>query len=112
MGSVDELRSQYRALVIEWDEAFERPAKANRLFDKIHAFFQQLRGSDVGREAIIGLLDDPIAAVRLSAATHALAWDPDRAQRVLEEVEKEPSLHGFTAKWTLRSYRAGKLDLD
>jgi hypothetical protein len=50
--------------------------------------------------------------VRLAAATHSLGWQPEQAVGVLEEIEQESNLHAVTAKWTLRSYRNGKLDLD
>jgi hypothetical protein len=51
-------------------------------------------------------------AVRLFAATHSLAWRPESASETLEAIEREGGLHAVTAKWTLRSYRTGKLDLD
>jgi len=111
-GSVDALRAEYRALVVEWDGASDAPKAANRLFDALHALYKQLRTSEEGRSAITGLLDDPVPAVRLAAATHSLAWRPERAETVLEELERVDSLHAVTAKWTLRSWRAGKLDLD
>jgi hypothetical protein len=53
-----------------------------------------------------------VVAVRLSAATDALYWAPEVAAPVLEELEQEPSLHAVSAKWTLRSYRAGTLNLN
>lgn len=110
--TVSAFREQYRASVVEWDEARDDPKMANRLFDALHALYKQLRDSEAGREAITSLLDDPITAVRLSAASHSLAWEPARATAVLEEIEQEGSLHAVTAKWTLRSFRSGKLNLD
>jgi hypothetical protein len=71
-----------------------------------------MRQSQEGREAITGLLSDPVVAVRLAAATDTLYWAPEAAEPVLEELEQEPSLHAVSAKWTLRSYRAGTLNLD
>jgi hypothetical protein len=106
------LRTQYRALVIEWHEARDEPKRANKIFEAHHRLYKQLRESNEGREAIIGLLDDETTAVRVMAATHSLAWVPDRAQLVLEEIERENSLYGTDAKYTLRSYRAGNLNLD
>jgi hypothetical protein len=50
--------------------------------------------------------------VRLLAATHSLRLEPERAQLALEEIEQEGSLYAVDAKWTLRSYRSGKLNLD
>jgi hypothetical protein len=106
------MRTQYRNLAVEWDEARDDPPTANRLFDDLHRLYKDMRASEEGREAIAGLLDDPITAVRLAAATHSLGWEPERAVDVLEEIQKEGGLHAVTAKWTLRSYRNAKLDLD
>lgn len=106
------MRDQYRELAVEWDEARDNPQEANRLFDALHALYKKLRDSADGQRAIASLLDDPITAVRLAAATHSLAWQPVEAERVLQEIEQEGSLHAVTAKWTLRSYRSGKLNLD
>ena len=107
------LRAEYRDLVIEWDAAKANAAEANRIFDRLHQCYKRLRHSDAGRSAIAGLLDDPVTAVRLSAATHSLAWQPVEAQSVLEEIERQPSgLYAVDAKWTLRSFRQGKLNLD
>ena len=111
-NTVDALRAQYRELVIKWDEARDQPKTANRLFDSLHAFYKQIRESETGREAIIGLLGDPITAIQLSAATHSLAWEPARATAILEEIEQGDSLFAVDAKWTLCSFRNGKLNLD
>ena len=104
--------SEYRRLAVAWDEARDVPADANRLFDQLHGFYKSIRDADAGRAAIQSLLDDPVTAVRLSAATHALPFAPVQATEVLEAIEREDSLHSVTAKWTLRSFRAGSLDVD
>lgn len=106
------MRDQYRALVVAWEEERDHPQKANQLFDALHALYAQLRDSEAGRQAITSLISDPLTAVRLFAATHSLAWEPARAEDVLDEIASEGSLHAVTAKWTLRSYRAGTLNLD
>ncbi len=106
------MRSQYREMAVAWDEARDNPKEANRIFDALHALYKTLRATAAGRTAITSLLEDPITAVRLAAATHSLGWQPTRAEQVLEEIEQEGSLHAVTAKWTLRSYRSGKLNLD
>lgn len=106
------LRAKYRVLVVEWDEARNSPKEANRLFDALHLLYKELRESEEGRRAITGLLEDPLVAVQLSAASHSLAFQPERAAVVLEALEQGGSLHAVTAKWTLRSYRSGKLNLD
>ena len=106
------LRAEYRALAVEWGEARDTPDQANRIFKAHHAVYKRIRDSAAGREAIIELLDDPVTAVRVLAATHSLAWEPDRAARALREIEQESSPYSVDAKWTLRSYRNGKLNLD
>jgi hypothetical protein len=113
-GAVASLRAGYRALAIEWDAAQGSTQQANRAFSALHICYKRLRDSPAGRQATIGLLDDPATAVRLLAATHCLAWEPARAQQVLEGIEQDPAagLYAVDAKWTLRTYRQGKLDLD
>lgn len=106
------MRSQYRDMAVAWDQAGDDPKEANRIFDALQSLYKTLRATAEGRSAIGSLLDDPITAVRLAAATHSLAWQPARAERVLEDIEQEGNLHAVTAKWTLRSYRSGKLNLD
>ena len=115
-GPADErvaaMRSQYREMVVAWAEASDDPKKANRIFKKLHVLYKSMRASAEGQSAIGALVDDPITAVRMTAAAHSLAWQPARSEQVLEEIEQENNLYAIDAKWTLRSYRSGKLDLD
>lgn len=67
------LRAEYRSLAVKRGEARDSPEEANRIFRAHHAFYTTIRGSATGREAITGLLDDPVTAVRVLAATHSLA---------------------------------------
>jgi hypothetical protein len=106
------IRAEYRALAVEWAAARDSPDQANRIFKAHHALYKRIRDSAAGREAITGLLDDPVTAVRVLAATHSLAWEPDQAAQALQEIEQESSPYAADAKWTLRSYRNGKLNLD
>jgi alpha-ketoglutarate-dependent taurine dioxygenase len=113
-ATVASLSTEYRTLVTAWDAARGNPQEANQVFAALHICYKRLRDSHAGREAITGLLNDPVIAVRLSAAAHCLSWEPDLAQKVLEDIEREPTagLYAVDAKWTLRSYRQGKLNLD
>jgi Domain of unknown function (DUF2019) len=111
-GTVTAMRTQYRTMAIDWDAARDDAQKANRLFKAHHALYKEIRDSPAGRQAISGLLDDPVTVVRLLAATHSLQWQPQRAQVVLEEIERESNLYAVDAKWTLRSFHNGKLNLD
>lgn len=109
---VTELVGKYRLLAEEWTEKQGDAKRANRLFDQHHEVAKRLRGAEGGRLGIQGLLAHPQDGVRLLAATDALAWAPDAAVPVLEELEAGPGLHAVSAKYTLKSYRDGKLDLD
>ncbi|AWB95813.1 hypothetical protein DCE93_09180 [Agromyces badenianii] len=109
---VEELVAQYRDLLVQRSMESARPSVANKLFDRNHAIHKILRESDEGRRAISGLMDDDVDAVRLTAAVHTLQWDPVAAEHVLEDIEAGPGIVGFNAKWALRRYRAGKLNLD
>jgi hypothetical protein len=111
-STAEELRAQYRDLVLAWAAAGADPKKANKVFTKHHAFYKKVRETAEGREAILGLLDDPQTAVRLMAAAHSLRWEPERAEAALEAIEREMSLHGVTAKYTLQEHRRGRLNLD
>jgi hypothetical protein len=86
--------------------------RANPLFDRLHAIFKQLRTEQAGRDGIAALMDDPTLGVRLMAAAHSLAWAPEKAARVLEAIEAGPGLHAVTAKYTLKSFREGSLNMD
>jgi hypothetical protein len=91
------MRDQYRELAVEWDKARDNPPEAHRLFDALLALYKELRDSAAGRQAIASLLDDPITAVGLAAATHGLAWQPAKAEQVLGEIEREGSINSVTA---------------
>jgi len=106
------LVGRYRMLAEEWDEQQSDAERANRLFDRHHEVAKRLRGIESGRRGIQALLTNPRTGVRLLAATDCLAWDPDAAVPVLEEIEAGPGLHAVTAKYTLKSYRGGELDLN
>jgi hypothetical protein len=109
---VTELVEKYRLLAEEWDEKQDDAKRANRVFDKHHEVAKRLRGIEGGRIGIQALLTHPVVGVRMMAATDTLLWAPDAAIPVLEQIESGPGLHAVTAKYTLKSYREGKLNLD
>lgn len=106
------MSARYRQLALDSAAAQSDPDRANRIFREEHAVYKRLRETLPGRAAISQLLDDEAVAVRLAAATHSLAWDRKRAERILEEIERGTGPFAMDAKWTLRSYRNGTLDLD
>lgn len=109
---VEELRAQYRRMVIDWAEARDDPPLANRLFKKHHSFYKGIRNSSDGQTAVVQLLGDPEDSVRLMAATHSLGWAREEAVRTLEELEQLSNLYAVDAKYTLKAFRDGTLNLD
>jgi hypothetical protein len=96
-----------------WDSLVGSDAKrANRVFDRLHALAKELRQAPAGRAGLLALMSHEIQGVRLLAATECLAWSPDVAVPTLEAIEGSAGLHAISAKYTLKSYRAGTLDLD
>lgn len=110
--NVSLLAEEYRDTVVQWHSAFSDPPVANKLFRRAHALAKAIRQSPEGRAAIETLLDDPVTAVRLSAAADSLAWQSPRGEAALEAIERADGEYAFDAKWTLRSYRSGNLNLD
>jgi len=107
-----EIRDRYRTEALAWAAAKDDPKKANRLFKRHHAFYKQIRELPEGRAALGSLLDDEDPSVRLLAATHLLPLQSDQAQRVLAELETGNGLYALDAKYTLSTFKAGKLNLD
>lgn len=107
-----DLATRYRQLALDWESARDNPDEANRIFREHHALYKQMRETEPGRSAISRLLADDSAAVRLLAATHSLTWDQQHAEEVLEQLEEGNGPLSIDAKWTLRSFRNGKLDLN
>jgi hypothetical protein len=106
--SPSELLERYRATIVGRQGL--PPRKANRLFDENRGYARILRQTPEGRQAIEGFLGDDEVAVRLTAAAQTLAWDPARAEAVLEEIAAGDSNKAFEAEMTLREFRAGRLD--
>lgn len=106
------LVAEYRALTVSRVAARNQPDLANRLFDERHSIAKVLRATEVGRRAIEALLTDPLDSVRLGAAADSLWWNSLDGIATLEDLATRRTLDGVTAKYTLREYRAGTLNLD
>jgi hypothetical protein len=83
------LAEQYKDTVVQWHSAFSDPSAANKLFRRAHALAKAIRQSPEGRAAIEALLDDPVTAVRLSAAGDSLARQSPRGEAVLERSSRQ-----------------------
>lgn len=110
--SIAEFLAVYLRTAELWDALQGDAESANKAFDENHQAYKVLRQSPAGRAAITRLMTHPNIGVRLLAATHSLANAPDEAIGVLESIEAEGGLHAVSAKYTLRSYRLGTLELD
>ncbi len=111
-GQINDWIDGYTATATRWAELREDSKAANRVFEENHGLYKLLRGSEEGRSAIAHLMGHPSVGVQLLAATHSLGWKPERATAILREIESRDELYAVDAKWTLRSYDAGTLDLD
>lgn len=108
-----ELLAAYLETALRWDGLLDSNAKAaNRAFDEYHRLYTLLRGTAEGRQGITELMAHSNVGVRLLAATDSLFWSPEEAVSALESIEAGPGLHAVSAKYTLRSFRAGTLNLD
>lgn len=109
----DALLSEFAEGAATWDSLVGADAKqANRIFDRLHALAKELRQTPAGRAGLMDLTGHVIEGIRLLAATECLAWSPEVAVPTLEAIEASVGLHAVSAKYTLKSYRAGTLDLD
>jgi hypothetical protein len=118
---IPDVLADYREALVRWGEESERlvvrarARRANKLFDRSHAQFKILRGSQEGRDGITALMNDSNPYVASTAAAHSLLWAPELAAAALETLEASettPWQVQITAKYTLKEWRAGKLNLD
>jgi hypothetical protein len=113
-AQVAAIRERYRGLLLAWRGARSNARRANAIFDDHQAFYKTVRDTPESRQALRGLLDDPVATVRGVAATDLLPFGEDRAlaRAVLEALRDSWSEYSFDAKWTLIAYDEGSLDFD
>ena len=88
------------------------PKKANKGATQLHACYKTLRESEEGREALVGLMEDPEPSVRCWAAAQCLQWKPDVARRVLQALRDLQGPFSFDAEMTIEEYDKGRLTFD
>ena len=90
-----------------------KPRKANAQFDiMVRLSCELLRRGGSAHPKILSMLENVNPHVRSWAAFLALEIDPPRGERVLEEISRNYPRNlnlGFTADFTLREWRTGKL---
>jgi hypothetical protein len=113
MPTIDDMLRQFREAAITYAEfACRDPKKANAASAVVQECYKILKLSKEGRDGLISLMSDADAGVRCTAAARSLAWDPERARRILEEVRDADGPGAFEAKWTLIEYDKGRLTFD
>jgi Domain of unknown function (DUF2019) len=87
--TIDDLVEMFAVIGIEQDQALFDGAisKFNRLYGQMDAVSRELktRGDDK-RRALLRLYDHPNMQVRLKAAIHTLAVEPQIARKMLEAI--------------------------
>lgn len=111
--TLDDLLKRYTAAAIAQGVATEsgNSNKGNRAADLLVAINRELRrrGAEA-HQSLLKLLSHADPAVRGWAGCHALEFAPREAEQALEEVARIPkSPIAFTAEWTLREWKAGRL---
>lgn len=87
----------------------ETPA-ANEAFDRTGVVARKLMSTELGRAALLELLDSENIGVRYLAASDALLIAPERAVSVLESLAQESKgLVGMGAEYTVLEWRQGTL---
>ncbi len=104
-------------MLIRYREAAEKTGnpvakEANVWARRLHKHYKQLCTSEEGKAGIVALLSDPSPYVRCWAASHSLAWTPEIARHVLEELRDAKGPCSFTAEITLKEFEQGRLSFD
>jgi hypothetical protein len=92
-------------------ETGAKPGKWNRLVDKLQGLQLTLRESPEGRAGIARLIESPNPTVQGWAAAYSLFWDEPAARACLEKLEESRGLASTNAKYTLREFDAGRLNM-
>lgn len=84
--------------------------KQNKNFDLIQELYEKLKATD-NVKILIPLLEHEERYVRLWAATFLLPVDTENSIRVLESLMEEKGFISITAKYTLKEWNRGRLQL-
>jgi len=113
---------KYESLVEEFAEcvaaqseaiAKGNPTLGNKYAKRYMAAFEKLRShGDEGRNALVVLLTDERADVRVMAAAYLLRHCGDRAKSILESEAKGKGLISFGAAQALQRWAEGTWNLD
>jgi hypothetical protein len=111
---VDDELEEYRQVLLEMHECrIEIGGEAknwNKLVDRMQVIHLVLRETEAGRAGITRLALDENPTVAGWSATNAMAWAPEVARPVLEELAQRPGLGSISAEYALKEYDKGKLN--
>jgi hypothetical protein len=106
---------QYRATVLAMHrgpiESGGAPRAWNRLVNRLQKLHLELRETPEGQAGITVMVHDPNPAVRGWAAAHSLFWDEVTARAELEAQAASEGLGAVDAKYTLREFDGGRLNM-
>lgn len=111
-ATLDQLLAEYVKAASEHGEGSESGdhRRANAAFDVLNVVYAELRRrGPEGQRALLPLLHDKDAGVRLWAASHAPEFSPREGEVALEALKSRSGLIGFTARITLGEWHAGRL---
>jgi hypothetical protein len=113
--TVSQLVDHFTKLALEQYEAelYDETAKYNRLYDKIIAIRDELKGrSGDQRSALVPLFVHPNPQVRLKAAIYALAVAPAAARQALQEIsDRNEYPQAADARFTLEAIERDDFNL-
>jgi hypothetical protein len=112
-ASSKELVQRYEQLAAERGTQLESGSSeaANRAFQEETTIERELgRRGEPSLGLLLPLLKSANPWVRLDAAVPALFFAAEEAVPVLDELGSHGKALGFTAKFTLKQWRSGKLD--
>ncbi|MBM3926303.1 MAG: DUF2019 domain-containing protein [SAR202 cluster bacterium] len=97
------------------EESDSNPKRANKAYDeKIKALCELRKSDDLGKAALLTLLDHSSPFVRCSAAVYLLELEPVKAAKVLKAIDKDSKVDWVArvdAHMVLREWKVGRLKL-
>ena len=85
----------------------------NRAADTLDSVYRRIKSyGDVGKTALLKLLDSENLAVSSMAAAYCMHFAPQECKRVFERVVKDPGILGLEAKYALKRFEDGSWQIE
>lgn len=83
--------------------------RANTCAKMLDGLYRSIVGTgEVGRQALLGLVDDNDPVVAGMAAVYSIRYDTERCLAALERVSLEPGFLGFRARMAIERWMSGE----